>query len=229
MSHDKAQRENKGYAKRIWHSLQSISRSLYKTYNKHLRTFFKLRNKTEVTHTKGINNDNQSRQFRLSKDYDSCGALGNLLTVSWHKKIQEVLPEESSSTEQPLEQVQNHDESNVFAIERRHSEQPESINDTYVLEKDDSNELTLDETGRALRVAIVVVVIRNTMRYLNVMNARTKKPNVVPISASKPKRKMNKSVATPHKKIVASDTTIQKPKSYFKELYENTNKDGNGG
>ncbi|GJX64750.1 hypothetical protein Tco_0299093 [Tanacetum coccineum] len=39
----------------------------------------------------------------------------------------------------PLEQVQNHDASNVFANERRHSEQPESINDTYVLEKDDSN------------------------------------------------------------------------------------------
>ncbi|GKB45534.1 retrovirus-related pol polyprotein from transposon TNT 1-94 [Tanacetum coccineum] len=61
-------------------------------------------------------------------------------------------------------------------------------------------------------------------KYLNDVNARTKKPKVVPISASKPKRKMNKSVATPHKKIVASDTTIQKPKSYFKELYENTNK-----
>ncbi|GKE97625.1 hypothetical protein Tco_0020976, partial [Tanacetum coccineum] len=38
-----------------------------------------------------------------------------------------------------MEQVQNHDENNVFANERRHSEQPESINDTYVLEKDDSN------------------------------------------------------------------------------------------
>ncbi|GKA06573.1 hypothetical protein Tco_0685797 [Tanacetum coccineum] len=56
------------------------------------------------------------------------------------------------------------------------------------------------------------------------MNARTKKPNVVPIGDSKPKRKANKSVATTHKKTVASDTTIQKPKSYFKELYENTNK-----
>ncbi|GJZ81897.1 hypothetical protein Tco_0646891 [Tanacetum coccineum] len=54
-------------------------------------------------------------------------------------KIQEVLPEESSSTSQPLEQVQNHDENDVFANVRRHSEQPESINDTYVLEKDDSN------------------------------------------------------------------------------------------
>ncbi|GJY13934.1 hypothetical protein Tco_0383243 [Tanacetum coccineum] len=61
-------------------------------------------------------------------------------------------------------------------------------------------------------------------RYLNVMNARTKKPNVVPIGDSKPKRKANKSGATTHKKIVASDTTIQKPKSYFKELYENINK-----
>ncbi|GJY59187.1 hypothetical protein Tco_0459079 [Tanacetum coccineum] len=51
----------------------------------------------------------------------------------------------------------------------------------------------------------------------------TKKPNVVPIDDSKPKRKANKSVVTTHKKTVVSDTTIQKPKSYFKELYENTN------
>ncbi|GKE52322.1 hypothetical protein Tco_1487478, partial [Tanacetum coccineum] len=67
-------------------------------------------------------------------------------------------------------------------------------------------------------------------RTLNVnvvcdVNARTKKPKVVPISASKPKRKANKSVATPHKKTVASDTTIQKSKSYYKELYENTNQE----
>ncbi|GJX42119.1 hypothetical protein Tco_0257109 [Tanacetum coccineum] len=60
-------------------------------------------------------------------------------------------------------------------------------------------------------------------RYLNDVNARTKKPKVVPISARKPKRKANKFVATPHKKTVASDTTIQKSKSYHKELYENTN------
>ncbi|GJW08603.1 hypothetical protein Tco_1571026 [Tanacetum coccineum] len=62
-------------------------------------------------------------------------------------------------------------------------------------------------------------------QYLKDVNARTKKPNVVPISASKPKRKANKSVATPHKKTVASDTTIQKSKSYYKELYENTNQE----
>ncbi|GJZ69562.1 retrovirus-related pol polyprotein from transposon TNT 1-94, partial [Tanacetum coccineum] len=40
---------------------------------------------------------------------------------SFMAKIQEVLPEESSSTEQPLEQVQNNDENNVFANERQHS------------------------------------------------------------------------------------------------------------
>ncbi|GJX66531.1 retrovirus-related pol polyprotein from transposon TNT 1-94 [Tanacetum coccineum] len=61
-------------------------------------------------------------------------------------------------------------------------------------------------------------------KYINDVNARTKKPNVVPISARKPKRKANKSVATPHKKTVALDPTIQKSKSFFRELYENTNK-----
>ncbi|GJX89447.1 retrovirus-related pol polyprotein from transposon TNT 1-94 [Tanacetum coccineum] len=60
-------------------------------------------------------------------------------------------------------------------------------------------------------------------KYLNDVNARTKKPNAVPISDSKPKKKANKSVATPYKKTVASDTTTQKSKGYFKELYENTN------
>ncbi|GJS66188.1 hypothetical protein Tco_0680752 [Tanacetum coccineum] len=54
-------------------------------------------------------------------------------------KIQDVSPEGTSSTGQPLEQVQNHNESNVYDNVRQHSEQPESINDTYVLEKDDSN------------------------------------------------------------------------------------------
>ncbi|GJV16433.1 hypothetical protein Tco_0116572 [Tanacetum coccineum] len=52
------------------------------------------------------------------------------------------------------------------------------------------------------------------------VDARTKKPKVVPIGDSKPKRKANKSVATTHKKTVALDTTIQKPKSYLNSLYE---------
>nr|GFC49939.1 hypothetical protein [Tanacetum cinerariifolium] len=37
----------------------------------------------------------------------------------------------------------------------------------------------------------------------NDMNARTKKPKVVPIGTRKPKGHVNKSVATPHKKKIA--------------------------
>ncbi|GJU31605.1 retrovirus-related pol polyprotein from transposon TNT 1-94 [Tanacetum coccineum] len=58
---------------------------------------------------------------------------------SFMANIQEVLLDDSSSIDMPLEQVQNDDEYNVFANERQHSEQPESINDTHVLEKDDSD------------------------------------------------------------------------------------------
>ncbi|GKE78640.1 retrovirus-related pol polyprotein from transposon TNT 1-94 [Tanacetum coccineum] len=61
-------------------------------------------------------------------------------------------------------------------------------------------------------------------KFINDVNARTKKRKVVPISTRKRKSQANKSVATPHKKTVASDSTIQKSKSYFRMMYENTNK-----
>nr|GEY48625.1 retrovirus-related Pol polyprotein from transposon TNT 1-94 [Tanacetum cinerariifolium] len=59
-------------------------------------------------------------------------------------------------------------------------------------------------------------------KMLNDVNAKTKKPNVVPISTRKPKSQANKSVATPHKKKVASKSTNQKPQSYFRMLYKKT-------
>nr|GEW73088.1 hypothetical protein [Tanacetum cinerariifolium] len=55
-------------------------------------------------------------------------------------------------------------------------------------------------------------------KMLNDMNARTKKPKVVSISTRKPKGHVNKSVATPHKKKVASKSTTQKPKSYYRMI-----------
>ncbi|GJV91173.1 hypothetical protein Tco_1538986 [Tanacetum coccineum] len=58
---------------------------------------------------------------------------------SFMAKIQEVLPADSGNDAEPLEQVPYTAEYNVFAIKPQHSEQPESINDTHVLEKDDSN------------------------------------------------------------------------------------------
>nr|GEV78398.1 hypothetical protein [Tanacetum cinerariifolium] len=48
-------------------------------------------------------------------------------------------------------------------------------------------------------------------KMLNDVNARTKKPNVVPISTIKPKSRANKSIATSHKKKAASKSTNQKP------------------
>nr|GEU90996.1 Gag-Pol polyprotein [Tanacetum cinerariifolium] len=60
-------------------------------------------------------------------------------------------------------------------------------------------------------------------KMVNDVNARTKKPTVVPISTRKAKSQANKTVATHHKKQVASKFTNQKPQSYFRMLYENTN------
>ncbi|GJS24570.1 reverse transcriptase domain-containing protein [Tanacetum coccineum] len=61
-------------------------------------------------------------------------------------------------------------------------------------------------------------------KFLKVVNARTKKPNGVPSSTGKPKSQANKSVATPHKKTVASESTITNLKSYYRMLYKKTNK-----
>ncbi|GJS59360.1 hypothetical protein Tco_0654144 [Tanacetum coccineum] len=61
-------------------------------------------------------------------------------------------------------------------------------------------------------------------KFLTDVNARSKKPQEVPTRTRKPKRKVNKSVATPPKKTVASESTIQKSKSYYRMLYEKTSK-----
>ncbi|GJR14031.1 hypothetical protein Tco_0796683 [Tanacetum coccineum] len=59
-------------------------------------------------------------------------------------KIQEVLTTTDDNSgptynTKPLEKVHSNDDYNVFATERQHSEQPEFINDTYVVEKVNSN------------------------------------------------------------------------------------------
>ncbi|GJY59941.1 retrovirus-related pol polyprotein from transposon TNT 1-94 [Tanacetum coccineum] len=58
---------------------------------------------------------------------------------SFMAKIQEVPTADSGTDTEPLEQVQYDPEYNVFANERQHSEQPESISNTCVVEKVDSN------------------------------------------------------------------------------------------
>ncbi|GJV62455.1 hypothetical protein Tco_1468555 [Tanacetum coccineum] len=62
------------------------------------------------------------------------------------------------------------------------------------------------------------------LHYINGVNSRTKKPIVVPISTREPKRTVNQSVATPHKKTVASESTIKKPRSTYRKLYQHFSK-----
>ncbi|GJR22015.1 retrovirus-related pol polyprotein from transposon TNT 1-94 [Tanacetum coccineum] len=66
------------------------------------------------------------------------------------------------------------------------------------------------------------IIMPCVSKFLNDVNARTKKPNVVPISTRKPKSHANKFVATLPKKTVASESTIQNSKSYYRMLYEKT-------
>ncbi|GJW55327.1 gag-pol polyprotein [Tanacetum coccineum] len=54
-------------------------------------------------------------------------------------KIQEVPTTDSGTDSEPLEHVQHDAGYTVFANERQHSEQPESISNTCVVEKVDSN------------------------------------------------------------------------------------------
>ncbi|GJR62845.1 retrovirus-related pol polyprotein from transposon TNT 1-94 [Tanacetum coccineum] len=58
---------------------------------------------------------------------------------SYMAKIQEVPTADSGTDTEPLEQVHNDAEYNVFANVRQHSEQPESTSNTCLVEKDDSN------------------------------------------------------------------------------------------
>nr|GEU93467.1 hypothetical protein [Tanacetum cinerariifolium] len=59
------------------------------------------------------------------------------------------------------------------------------------------------------------------LKSCNGVNSRTKMPMVVPISFREPKRIVNQSVAKPLRKIVASESTNQKPRNTTRKLYEN--------
>ncbi|GJW63375.1 retrovirus-related pol polyprotein from transposon TNT 1-94 [Tanacetum coccineum] len=53
---------------------------------------------------------------------------------------------------------------------------------------------------------------------------RNSQPIVVPISTREPKHNVNQSVATSHKKKVATDSTVKKPRNIIRKLYEQVSK-----
>ncbi|GJU18712.1 putative reverse transcriptase domain-containing protein [Tanacetum coccineum] len=154
-------------------------------------------------------------------------------------KIQEVLPEESSSTEQPLEQVQNNDENNVFANERQHSKNntAECADERATLANLIAN-LTLDTEEnktilKQLKKANASLTqeleecktnLDETSRALREATTSFKEFECLAQKLSKQAESVNKEVSFKLLKV-ASDTTIQKSKSYYKELYENTNQE----
>ncbi|GJZ30120.1 retrovirus-related pol polyprotein from transposon TNT 1-94 [Tanacetum coccineum] len=130
---------------------------------------------------------------------------------SFMAKIQEVLPEESSSTEQPLEQVQNNDENNVFANERQHSENntAECADERAALANLIAN-LTLDTEEN-----------KTILKQLKKANASlTQELEECKTNLDETSRALREATTS-----FTSDTTIQKSKSYHKELYENTNQE----
>ncbi|GKB35932.1 retrovirus-related pol polyprotein from transposon TNT 1-94 [Tanacetum coccineum] len=62
------------------------------------------------------------------------------------------------------------------------------------------------------------------LHYINGVNSRTRQPIAVPISTREPKLNVNQSVATSHKKIVATDSTVKKPRNIIRKIYEQVSK-----
>ncbi|GJZ35664.1 putative ribonuclease H-like domain-containing protein [Tanacetum coccineum] len=70
---------------------------------------------------------------------DSDGEENDLELEGHYIYMTKIADTMSSFDTEPLEHVQSTSEYNLFANKRHHFEQPESINDTYVMEKDDNN------------------------------------------------------------------------------------------
>ncbi|GKA49202.1 hypothetical protein Tco_0742160 [Tanacetum coccineum] len=118
-------------------------KKLYKPTNNNLRTSSNSRHKTVDTVPRYLGT--------LLRNVENERGLKTTLIIRKrcccaNKLRKEVLPADSDINAEPLAEVQYDDEYNVFANEKRYSEQPEHINDTHVLEKNDSN-VTLDSSN----------------------------------------------------------------------------------
>ncbi|GJR02354.1 hypothetical protein Tco_0525338 [Tanacetum coccineum] len=91
---------------------------------------------------------NKKSSRTKSKEQDTSSKSGNdthvddadIRPIYDEEPMAKEVPTADSGTDtEPLEQVHNDDEYNVFANMRQHSEQPESTSNTCLVEKDDSN------------------------------------------------------------------------------------------
>ncbi|GJR80300.1 hypothetical protein Tco_0151085 [Tanacetum coccineum] len=134
-------------------ALISLSfKKIYKPTNNHLKT---------SSNTSRENQDNTPRIHRGTRHVArECQKPKRAKDATYHKEkmllckqeeagfqlnIQEVTPDAADNSRpifdtKPLQKVQNDDDNyNVFANDREHLEQPESVNDTYLEEQGDTN------------------------------------------------------------------------------------------
>ncbi|GKC86701.1 retrovirus-related pol polyprotein from transposon TNT 1-94, partial [Tanacetum coccineum] len=62
------------------------------------------------------------------------------------------------------------------------------------------------------------------LHYINGVNSKTRQPITMPISTREPKQNVNQSVATSHKKTVATDPTVKKPRNIIRKIHEQVSK-----
>nr|GEZ06035.1 hypothetical protein [Tanacetum cinerariifolium] len=133
-------------------------KKIYKPTNNNLRTSSNSKNKNVDT-TPRYKNDDHSGQFGTQRTVNVVGTREKVGSqydwladtdeevddqeleahYSYMAKIQEVLNADSGTDSEPVEQVQNNAEYNVFANALQHSEQSESVSNTCLVEMDDSN------------------------------------------------------------------------------------------
>nr|GEU79488.1 retrovirus-related Pol polyprotein from transposon TNT 1-94 [Tanacetum cinerariifolium] len=132
-------------------------KKIYKPTSNNLRTSSNLRNKNVDTILR-LKNDNQSDSLGIKgRNAENRKGLrtpcitrriccyANKLSkeleahYSYMAKIQEVPTPDSGTDSEPVEQVQNEVEYNVFANDLEHSEQSEFVSNTCLVETDDSN------------------------------------------------------------------------------------------
>ncbi|GJX28867.1 hypothetical protein Tco_0236946 [Tanacetum coccineum] len=125
--------------------ISNTFKNIYKPTNQNLRTSSNIRNKNvhnSPRTNKRTGNDRQTGEYQNQR---AVTVTGNRETIG--TQVIRAADDDTSPIydTEPLEKVHSNDDYNVFANEKEHTEQPESINDTYVVEKVESN-ITLDSS-----------------------------------------------------------------------------------
>ncbi|GJW23263.1 retrovirus-related pol polyprotein from transposon TNT 1-94, partial [Tanacetum coccineum] len=121
----------------------------------------------------------------------------------------------------------NNSQRNKHEVEDQRRNFMFSNNKTFVTACNDSlNAKTLNVNFVCVTYGKCVLNDNHDMyvHYINAVNSRTRQPIAVPISTRVPKQNINQSVATFHNKTVATESTVKKPRSIIRNLYEQVSK-----